>query len=140
VHAWGTSFATRLTRFPSEHAPSGCPAEALGTAALWNATSCAATLTPLAQLALQVKHRLLPALLSLVAVLEGKAVEFESVVKVGRTHLQDAVPMTGALSHCSQNRPPLDASIRDRPHTRAFALSLTPHESELRGGVEVVLR
>jgi len=42
------------------------------------------------------QHRLLPTLHALANALEAKGAEFELVVKVGRTHLQDAVPMTGA--------------------------------------------
>ena len=38
--------------------------------------------------------RLLPALDHLAAALESKAVEFRGVVKTGRTHLMDAVPVT----------------------------------------------
>jgi fumarate hydratase class II len=39
-------------------------------------------------------RELIPALDHLAAVLEAKAAEFASVVKVGRTHLMDAVPVT----------------------------------------------
>ena len=39
-------------------------------------------------------HRLLPALLRLQKSLDSKAVEFADVVKAGRTHLMDAVPVT----------------------------------------------
>jgi fumarate hydratase class II len=38
--------------------------------------------------------RVLPALASLRDALEGKATEFADLVKIGRTHLQDAVPLT----------------------------------------------
>ncbi len=41
-----------------------------------------------------VTHELLPALDSLAESLSAKTVEFEDVVKSGRTHLMDAVPMT----------------------------------------------
>ncbi|HHY86849.1 MAG TPA: class II fumarate hydratase [Verrucomicrobia bacterium] len=40
-----------------------------------------------------VVHRLIPALSELQAVLEGKAREFDPVLKIGRTHLQDATPI-----------------------------------------------
>src|SRR5438874_5563588 len=44
--------------------------------------------------AAQTAHeRLLPALDRLRAALEAKAAEFHDIVKIGRTHLQDAVPM-----------------------------------------------
>ena len=42
----------------------------------------------------EVEHDLLPALETLAASLEGKAEEFDDVVKSGRTHLMDAVPVT----------------------------------------------
>jgi fumarate hydratase class II len=42
---------------------------------------------------LQVEHELVPALEHLHACLARKAREFDDVVKVGRTHLQDAVPI-----------------------------------------------
>lgn len=41
-----------------------------------------------------VERTLLPSLLSLRDALQGKAVEFEGLWKVGRTHLMDAAPMT----------------------------------------------
>jgi fumarate hydratase class II len=41
-----------------------------------------------------VVERLLPAVHRLRDALEAKAVEFDDIVKVGRTHLQDAVPLT----------------------------------------------
>jgi fumarate hydratase class II len=44
--------------------------------------------------AIKLRERLLPALGQLHAALERKTAEFKSVVKIGRTHLQDAVPMT----------------------------------------------
>ncbi len=42
----------------------------------------------------EVVHRLLPALDALEAALHAKAKEWKSVVKIGRTHLQDATPLT----------------------------------------------
>jgi len=39
-------------------------------------------------------HRLIPAVKKLRDTLDAKAKDFASVVKIGRTHLQDAVPMT----------------------------------------------
>ena len=41
----------------------------------------------------QVRRQLLPALLRLRAALDDKATAFHDVFKIGRTHLQDAVPM-----------------------------------------------
>jgi fumarate hydratase class II len=43
---------------------------------------------------LEIRRRLLPALASLLAALQAKADAFASIIKIGRTHLQDAVPMT----------------------------------------------
>jgi len=42
----------------------------------------------------QIVHRLLPAVAVLRQALQAKAEEFAAIVKVGRTHLQDAVPLT----------------------------------------------
>lgn len=43
---------------------------------------------------LGVTHKLLPALHGLRATLQHKAEEFADIVKIGRTHLQDATPLT----------------------------------------------
>ncbi len=42
----------------------------------------------------QVYHELIPALERLHAALDEKAKKFETIVKIGRTHLQDATPLT----------------------------------------------
>lgn len=42
----------------------------------------------------QISHKLLPALRELRETLDGKAKQFADVVKIGRTHLQDATPLT----------------------------------------------
>ncbi|HEY9836461.1 MAG TPA: aspartate ammonia-lyase [Vampirovibrionales bacterium] len=42
---------------------------------------------------LALQHSLYPALNAAIAALEAKAVEFQDIVKSGRTHLQDAVPV-----------------------------------------------
>jgi fumarate hydratase class II len=42
----------------------------------------------------QVVHHLLPAVRQLRATLEAKSVAFSGIVKIGRTHLQDATPIT----------------------------------------------
>jgi fumarate hydratase, class II len=44
--------------------------------------------------ALEISHRLLPALTHLQAALNAKTKEFASIVKIGRTHTQDATPLT----------------------------------------------
>jgi fumarate hydratase class II len=45
-------------------------------------------------IALEIKNRLLPAIAQLKATLDAKAKEFDKIVKIGRTHLQDATPLT----------------------------------------------
>ena len=42
----------------------------------------------------QVNHALIPALQKMQAALDAKSKEFANIVKIGRTHLQDAVPLT----------------------------------------------
>lgn len=42
----------------------------------------------------QIVNLLIPSLEELKNTLEKKSIEFENIIKVGRTHLQDAVPMT----------------------------------------------
>jgi fumarate hydratase class II len=44
--------------------------------------------------ALEIQERLLPAVAALRAAIEKKADEFQDIVKVGRTHLMDATPLT----------------------------------------------
>ena len=44
--------------------------------------------------ALALQERLRPTLLDMAEALEAKAKEWESVVKIGRTHLMDATPLT----------------------------------------------
>ena len=44
--------------------------------------------------AVEISERLLPALARLRATLEAKAAAFAGIVKIGRTHLQDATPLT----------------------------------------------
>jgi len=42
----------------------------------------------------EIVHRLVPSVRALRDALQAKAVEFDDIVKIGRTHLQDAVPLT----------------------------------------------
>lgn len=42
----------------------------------------------------EIKHRLMPALQQLMNALNDKAKAFEKIIKIGRTHLQDATPLT----------------------------------------------
>jgi fumarate hydratase, class II len=75
-----------------------------------------------------VEHRLLPALARLRGTLAAKASEYDDVVKIGRTHLMDATPLTlgqemsgwvAQLDHAERH-------IRDAlPHVRELALGGT---------------
>ena len=42
----------------------------------------------------EIQHRLLPAIINLRNSLNTKSKEFSDIVKIGRTHLMDAVPLT----------------------------------------------
>src|ERR1700723_1200558 len=42
----------------------------------------------------EIEHKLIPALIGLEAALVAKSKEFSAIVKIGRTHLQDATPLT----------------------------------------------
>lgn len=44
--------------------------------------------------AMEISNRLLPALTSLRFALQAKSEEFSHIIKIGRTHLQDATPLT----------------------------------------------
>jgi fumarate hydratase class II len=44
--------------------------------------------------AVSVKRRLIPAVKALHDAIEAKADEWNDVVKIGRTHMQDATPLT----------------------------------------------
>ena len=42
----------------------------------------------------EIRQSLIPALIELRDALDKKAKEFEHIIKIGRTHLQDATPLT----------------------------------------------
>lgn len=42
----------------------------------------------------EIHHRLIPALTTLRDALQAKSDEFKDIIKIGRTHLQDATPLT----------------------------------------------
>ena len=44
--------------------------------------------------ALQTRHRLIPALTALRDAIAAKAAEWDDIIKIGRTHMQDATPLT----------------------------------------------
>ena len=76
----------------------------------------------------QIRHRLVPAVKRLRDTLDRKAKEFADIVKIGRTHLQDAVPITlgqeisgwvAELDHC------LEHVEQAMPHLYELALGGT---------------
>ena len=75
-----------------------------------------------------VRRRLLPALNVLRATLAAKKAEFDDVVKIGRTHLQDATPLTlgqefsGYVSQLDHALRHIEASL---PHLSELALGGT---------------
>lgn len=44
--------------------------------------------------ALEIEHTLMPGLKQLASALRNKQEEFKDIIKIGRTHTQDAVPLT----------------------------------------------
>lgn len=73
-------------------------------------------------------HKLLPAIAKLRATLEQKARDFDNIVKIGRTHLQDATPLTlgqeisGWVAQLAQG----ERHVRDAlPHLCELALGGT---------------
>jgi fumarate hydratase class II len=75
-----------------------------------------------------VTQSLLPALTALEATLSSKALAFADIVKIGRTHLQDATPLTlgqefsGYAAQLAQAWAHIEASL---PHLRELALGGT---------------
>jgi fumarate hydratase class II len=66
---------------------------------------------------LELEHTLKPALLALRATLSAKSAQFDDIVKIGRTHLQDATPLTlgqaisGHVAQLDQSKRALDAHL-----------------------------
>lgn len=77
---------------------------------------------------IQIEKKLLPALRELKATFEKKVKEFDSIVKIGRTHLQDATPLTlgqefsGYLSMLAHSEEQIAASL---PTLRELAIGGT---------------
>ena len=77
---------------------------------------------------LAIEGRLLPALEGLHATLQAKAQAFAGIVKIGRTHLQDATPLTlgqevsGWVAQLAHARRHIEASL---PHLRELAIGGT---------------
>jgi fumarate hydratase class II len=75
-----------------------------------------------------ILHRLLPALDALRETLARKSVEFDAIVKIGRTHLQDATPLTlgqefsGYVAQLAHGRLALEAVL---PHLYELAIGGT---------------
>jgi len=75
-----------------------------------------------------ITHRLLPALAQLRATLAHKAQDFDGIVKIGRTHLQDATPLTlgqefsGYVAQLAHGEQHLRAAL---PHLCELALGGT---------------
>ncbi|MEW5739395.1 MAG: class II fumarate hydratase [Myxococcota bacterium] len=77
-----------------------------------------------------VIHRVLPALRALTEALDAKAKAFSSVVKLGRTHLQDATPITVGQE--------LSAFVSSLRHAQAHIEAALPHVYEVaQGGTAV---
>lgn len=75
-----------------------------------------------------ILHRLLPALAALRGTLEAKAQTFDGIVKIGRTHLQDATPITlgQELSGWASQLAQAERHLRDAlPHLCELALGGT---------------
>ncbi|STQ85737.1 class II fumarate hydratase [Helicobacter muridarum] len=77
---------------------------------------------------LQVENKLIPALDKLISTFESKVKAFDSIIKIGRTHLQDATPLTlgqefsGYLSMLQHSREQILASL---PTLRELAIGGT---------------
>lgn len=75
-----------------------------------------------------VYHQLIPAIQTLRQTLSSKSEEFAPIVKIGRTHLQDATPLTlgqefsGYVSQLDHGRTHIEASL---PHLYELALGGT---------------
>jgi fumarate hydratase class II len=91
----------------------------------------------------QVKERLLPAVRGLRDALHAKAEAFKGVVKIGRTHLQDATPLTlgqefsGYVSQLEHGQDHLQAAL---PHVGELALGGTAVGTGLNAHAEFAVR
>ena len=76
----------------------------------------------------QVQHLLIPALEHLLAALEAKAEAWSEIVKIGRTHFMDAVPLTLGQEfsgYCQQVRYGIDRAKGSLPRLYELALGGT---------------
>jgi len=75
-----------------------------------------------------LSHRLMPAILKLKETLNDKAAQFDDIIKIGRTHLQDAVPLTlgqefsGYVAQLNKSSAYIEASL---PHLHELAIGGT---------------
>jgi fumarate hydratase class II len=80
--------------------------------------------------AIGIEQRLRPAVAALRATLAGKAREFDGIVKIGRTHLQDATPLTLGQE--------FSGYVAQLDHANAHLEQVMPHLLELAiGGTAV---
>ena len=92
---------------------------------------------------LALRHDLLPALRCLATTLEDKARQFAAIVKIGRTHLQDATPLTlgqeisGWAAQLRHGETRITAAL---PHLRALAIGGTAVGTGLNTHPEFALR
>jgi fumarate hydratase class II len=91
----------------------------------------------------EIKERLIPAVQALRDALHEKAEAFKGVVKIGRTHLQDATPLTlgqefsGYVSQLDHGRGHLQAAL---PHVSELALGGTAVGTGLNAHAEFAVR
>jgi fumarate hydratase class II len=77
-----------------------------------------------------IEHRLLPALVQLQLTLAAKSAEFADIVKIGRTHLQDATPLTLGQE--------FSGYVAQLAHAHVHLRAALPHLCELaQGGTAV---
>ena len=60
----------------------------------------------------EIQYRLIPALELLQMTLTGKAKDFEDLIKIGRTHLMDATPLTLGQEFSGYARQILNGVVR----------------------------
>ncbi len=93
--------------------------------------------------ACSIQQQLLPALVMLKGTLAAKAEEFASIVKIGRTHLQDATPLTlgqefsGYVSQLEHGLEHLQATL---PHLHELALGGTAVGTGLNAHAQFAVR
>ncbi len=77
---------------------------------------------------LDIKQRLLPALKVFLGELKAKAQAFESIIKIGRTHLMDATPLTLGQEfsgYASQIEHAIETIMSTLPHLQELAIGGT---------------